>query len=158
MDGEQQDYYQILQVSPLASVHLLPVTCTAPPLTNSWRGEKAREIGQTYRRACLYCHPDCDASEAARERFQRLQEAYSVLADTQLRAQYDRWRQANVQVPFRVWRETGSVAHWRDDKTARLEEKGDHPTTDADTPSRSDQNGAHNSPESLRRAFRHYKV
>lgn len=72
------------------------------------------EINQMYKRRCLECHPDRQPEEpGAVKTFQLLQEAYAILDDDIKRAQYDRWRASDVAVPFALWLETGTVAHWR---------------------------------------------
>lgn len=64
------DYYQILHVSENAS---------------------PEEIRKAYRKLAVKYHPD-NAGEQAREQFDKVQEAYSVLGDEEKRAAYDERR------------------------------------------------------------------
>jgi DnaJ-class molecular chaperone len=69
---QQQDYYQVLGVSPQASTE---------------------EIKKVYRKLALETHPDRNPNDPkAEEKFKRISEAYGVLADSQKRAQYDQYR------------------------------------------------------------------
>lgn len=69
---QQQDYYQILGVSPQASTE---------------------EIKKVYRKLALETHPDRNPNDpAAEEKFKKISEAYGVLADNQKRAHYDQYR------------------------------------------------------------------
>lgn len=70
------------------------------------------EMASRYRQECLQCHPDHHPDRLAH--FKALQEAYAVLKDPVSRAQYDRWLQAGVDVPFTVWRERTNVVHWQE--------------------------------------------
>lgn len=73
----QQDYYQILGVSPEASVD---------------------EIKKNYRKLALETHPDRNPNDReAEERFKKISEAYGVLIDPQKRAQYDQYRNLGFQ-------------------------------------------------------------
>lgn len=54
----------------------------------------ATAIKRAYRRAALKNHPDVSEAPDARDRFLRVQEAYSVLSDSSKRAEYDRRRRA----------------------------------------------------------------
>lgn len=51
-------------------------------------------IKRAYRRAALKNHPDVSKAPDAKERFMRVQEAYSVLSDSSTRASYDRRSQS----------------------------------------------------------------
>lgn len=55
----------------------------------------AATIKRAYRRAALKNHPDVSGASDARERFQRVQEAYSTLSNPQSRAAYDATRRTN---------------------------------------------------------------
>lgn len=59
-----------------------------------------RTIKQAYRRAALKNHPDVSDAADARERFLKIQQAYSVLSDTNNRATYDRMRRMGQTSPF----------------------------------------------------------
>ena len=70
----RRDYYEILGVSREAS---------------------QEDIKKAFRKLALEYHPDRNSSDAgAEERFKELNEAYSVLADPEKRAQYDRFGHA----------------------------------------------------------------
>jgi molecular chaperone DnaJ len=75
--NHKRDYYEVLGVS---------------------RGASDQEIKSAYRRLALQHHPDRnpDRKEEAEERFKEITEAYSVLADTDKRAAYDRFGFAGV--------------------------------------------------------------
>jgi molecular chaperone DnaJ len=71
---EKRDYYEVLGVSREAS---------------------ADDIKKAYRQMALRYHPDRNAGDkGAEERFKEANEAYSVLSDTERRAQYDRFGHA----------------------------------------------------------------
>ena len=70
----KRDYYEILGVSREAS---------------------QEEIKKAFRKLALEYHPDRNSSDAgAEERFKELNEAYSVISDSEKRAQYDRFGHA----------------------------------------------------------------
>lgn len=75
--NQKRDYYEVLGVS---------------------RGATDQEVKSAYRRLALQHHPDRnpDNKEAAEERFKEITEAYSVLADSDKRAAYDRFGFAGV--------------------------------------------------------------
>lgn len=68
--GSEKDYYEILGVPRTAS---------------------EKEIKKAYRTLARKYHPDVCKEPDAEERFKEVNEAYSVLSDTQKRAQYDRF-------------------------------------------------------------------
>jgi molecular chaperone DnaJ len=73
---DQKDYYEILGVS---------------------RDAQDDEIKKAYRKLAMRHHPDRNSNDkAAVEKFQEIQQAYSVLSDKQKRAAYDRFGHAGV--------------------------------------------------------------
>jgi molecular chaperone DnaJ len=61
------------------------------------RGADEAEIKKAYRRLALQYHPDRNPDDAvAEEKFKEAAEAYSVLADAEKRARYDRFGHAGV--------------------------------------------------------------
>lgn len=75
--SQKRDYYEILEVG---------------------RDASDQEIKSAYRKLALQYHPDRnpDSMEESTEKFKEITEAYSVLADTQKRAMYDRFGHAGV--------------------------------------------------------------
>ncbi len=75
--NQKRDYYEVLGIGRQAS---------------------DQEIKSAYRRLALQVHPDRnpESKEEAEEKFKELTEAYSVLADSQKRASYDRFGHAGV--------------------------------------------------------------
>ncbi len=75
--NSKRDYYEVLGVS---------------------RNASEQEIKSAYRKLALQHHPDRnpDNPEAASEKFKEITEAYSVLADEEKRAAYDRFGHAGV--------------------------------------------------------------
>ncbi|MCR4326067.1 MAG: DnaJ domain-containing protein [Candidatus Roizmanbacteria bacterium] len=71
--ANKRDYYEVLGVSKSAS---------------------AEELKKAYRKLALEWHPDRNKSPNATEKFKEINEAFSVLSDTQKRAQYDRFGHA----------------------------------------------------------------
>lgn len=76
--ADKRDYYDILGVSRTAS---------------------ADEIRAAYRKLARQYHPDVNKSADASTKFNEVQEAYDVLADTEKRAHYDRFGHAGPS-PF----------------------------------------------------------
>ena len=61
------------------------------------RDASDQEIKSAYRKLALAHHPDRNPEDpAAEDRFKEASEAYTVLADAQKRAQYDRFGHAGV--------------------------------------------------------------
>jgi molecular chaperone DnaJ len=60
------------------------------------RAASDQEIKSAYRKLALQFHPDRNPEPGAEERFKEATEAYSVLADPQKRASYDRFGHAGV--------------------------------------------------------------
>ncbi len=75
--NQKRDYYEILGVG---------------------RGSTDQEIKSAYRRLALQHHPDRnpESKEESEERFKEITEAYSILADADKRAAYDRFGFAGV--------------------------------------------------------------
>lgn len=72
-----RDYYEILEIDKNAS---------------------ADEIKKSYRKMAMKYHPDKNPGDAeAEEKFKEAAEAYSVLSDSQKKAQYDRFGHAGVR-------------------------------------------------------------
>jgi molecular chaperone DnaJ len=78
--NKKRDYYEVLGVG---------------------RNAAEQEIKSAYRKLALQHHPDRnpDNKEAAEEKFKEITEAYSVLADPEKRAAYDRFGHAAVASP-----------------------------------------------------------
>ncbi len=78
---EQRDYYELLEVSRTAS---------------------DAEIKKAYRRLAMKYHPDRNPGDsAAEEKFKEIQNAYSILSDSQKRAAYDQFGHAGVDPSMR---------------------------------------------------------
>ena len=77
MNGNTQDYYEVLGVA---------------------RNASEQEIKSAYRKKALEHHPDRnpDHREQAEEKFREASQAYSILSDPQKRARYDQFGQAGV--------------------------------------------------------------
>ncbi len=103
-------------------------------------------IKAEFRAQSLECHPDRNPDAA--ERFKRLHEAYATLSDPKERGLYDKWRAAQIGVPFKEWRsrfsEEPPVTHWG---------KQEGPLTIEDQ----SQSSTSKSP-STRQLFRDYKL
>ncbi|MER5479243.1 J domain-containing protein [Streptomyces sp. NPDC002734] len=80
------------------------------------------EIQQAYRKLARQYHPDVNKDPGAEERFKDLNEAYSVLADPNARARYDRFGEDFRKVPEdweeRVGAGTGRRGGFRAGRTA----------------------------------------
>jgi molecular chaperone DnaJ len=78
--NQKRDYYEVLGVG---------------------RNASEQEIKSAYRKLALQHHPDRnpDAKEASEEKFKQITEAYSILADSQKRAVYDRFGHAGLGGP-----------------------------------------------------------
>jgi len=76
--SQKRDYYQVLGVEPRAS---------------------EQDLKSAYRKLALQHHPDRnpDDKETSEERFKEITEAYSILADSQKRAIYDRYGHAGLE-------------------------------------------------------------
>merc|ERR1719481_2342806 len=48
-----------------------------------------QEIKKSFRKLAMKYHPDKNKDEGAQEKFQELSEAYSILSDSEKRAEYD---------------------------------------------------------------------
>ena len=78
---EQQDFYELLEVSRTAS---------------------DAEIKKAYRKLAMKYHPDRNPGDsAAEEKFKEIQNAYSILSDPQKRAAYDQFGHAGVDPSMR---------------------------------------------------------
>ena len=89
--NQKRDYYEVLGVG---------------------RSASEQEIKSAYRKMALQHHPDRnpDNTEAAEEKFKEITEAYSVLADSQKRASYDRFGHAAL----------GSTGGWSPDFSSTI--------------------------------------
>ena len=70
----------------------------------------ASEIKSAYRRRARKLHPDVSSSPDANAKFAKLSEAYRVLADPKLRAQYDRGEPVYARAAFYASRDAEVVA------------------------------------------------
>ena len=68
--NENRDYYKILGVA---------------------KGSSQEEIRSKFRRLALEYHPDRNKEPDAQEKFKEINEAYQVLSDPNIRAEYDRF-------------------------------------------------------------------
>ena len=68
--ADKRDYYEILGVP---------------------RDADSRELKESYRRLAKKLHPDVSQDDGAEARFKEINEAYSVLSDSEKRASYDRY-------------------------------------------------------------------
>lgn len=57
----------------------------------------ARSLRQAYRQNARKFHPDVNPSEDAKEKFQGINEAYSILSDPEQRQRYDQFGMAGVK-------------------------------------------------------------
>ena len=63
------------------------------------RGASDSDIKKAYRSAARKWHPDVNQEAGAKEKFQEISEAYSVLSDPQMRQRYDQFGIAGVRGP-----------------------------------------------------------
>ena len=61
------------------------------------RNADEKDIKNAYRKSARQWHPDVNPTEEAKEKFQEISEAYSVLSDKDLRARYDQFGEAGVK-------------------------------------------------------------
>jgi len=61
------------------------------------RGASESDIKKAYRSAARKWHPDVNQEPGAKEKFQEINEAYSVLSDPQMRQRYDQFGVAGVR-------------------------------------------------------------
>mmetsp|Transcript_33228 Transcript_33228/g.84679 ORF Transcript_33228/g.84679 Transcript_33228/m.84679 type:complete len:393 (-) Transcript_33228:175-1353(-) len=61
------------------------------------RNADEKDIKNAYRKSARQWHPDVNPTEEAKEKFQAINEAYSVLSDKDLRARYDQFGEAGVK-------------------------------------------------------------
>jgi len=61
------------------------------------RNADEKDIKNAYRKSARQWHPDVNPSEEAKEKFQSISEAYSVLSDKDLRSRYDQFGEAGVK-------------------------------------------------------------
>merc|ERR1719460_1708828 len=61
------------------------------------RNADEKDIKNAYRRSARQWHPDVNPTEEAKEKFQAINEAYSLLSDKDLRARYDQFGEAGVK-------------------------------------------------------------
>jgi len=75
MTTKKRDYYEVLDVP---------------------RNASDEEVKKAFRKLALQFHPDRNKADEAGERFKEINEAYQVLSDQDLRAQYDRFGHSGV--------------------------------------------------------------
>ena len=61
------------------------------------RGASDADIKKAYRSAARKWHPDVNQEPGAKEKFQEINEAYSVLSDPQMKSRYDQFGEAGVK-------------------------------------------------------------
>ncbi|CAG8464027.1 2902_t:CDS:2 [Paraglomus brasilianum] len=75
------------------------------------------QISIEYKKRVLTCHPDrLKLHEDKSAEFHKLLTAYKILSDPTERAQYDKWRNSSIKVPYLMWKGLGAQAqavHWR---------------------------------------------
>eukprot|EP00127_Corallochytrium_limacisporum_P000741 Clim_evm27s25 gene=Clim_evmTU27s25 len=89
------------------------------------------QIKAEYRALCTTHHPDKDPEK--QEDFLRIKKAYEILGDPEIRANYDRWRTANLDMDFHAYqqmvKEGHMSIHWREPRGPSTIEHPDHPGT-----------------------------
>jgi molecular chaperone DnaJ len=73
---EEEDYYSVLGVS---------------------RNASTEDIKKAFRRLARRYHPDVNKAPDAKQKFQKISEAYEVLSDPQMRSRYDQFGMAGVK-------------------------------------------------------------
>lgn len=61
------------------------------------RGASEKDIKNAYRQAARKWHPDVNSEPGAKEKFQTISEAYSILSNPEMRARYDQFGMAGVK-------------------------------------------------------------
>ena len=73
--ADKRDYYEVLGIS---------------------KGASEDEIKKAYRKLAKQYHPDVNKAPDAEEKFKEINEAYSVLSDSQKRSNYDQFGHAGM--------------------------------------------------------------
>ena len=69
------------------------------------------QIQTEYKKRVLTCHPDrLKLNEDKSAEFHKLLTAYKILSDPTERAQYDKWRNSSIKVPYLMWKGLGAHA------------------------------------------------
>ena len=69
------------------------------------------QISTEYKKRVLTCHPDrLKLHEDKSAEFHKLLTAYKILSDPTERAQYDKWRNSSIKVPYLMWKGLGAHA------------------------------------------------
>ncbi|KAJ2448233.1 DnaJ sub C member 12 [Coemansia sp. RSA 2336] len=68
------------------------------------------EIHKQFRKRALAVHPDKHTQNS--DEWNLVREAYQVLGNAGARAQYDRWLNAALPVPFSQWQQQAPIVHW----------------------------------------------
>jgi len=110
------DYYETLNVSP-----------TATP----------QEIKKSFRKLAMKYHPDKNKDEGAQEKFQELSEAYSILSDSEKRAEYDELYMYDF-----MEEEPTTENATEDESTPKDDAPRDEPRSQEDSASRGDESEA----------------
>ncbi|ODM96725.1 DnaJ subfamily C member 12 [Orchesella cincta] len=106
--GDEDDYFKILGCSDTST---------------------DEQITTEYKIRALKFHPDKHpGDEKALEQFQKLQEARDVLLDPEKRQKYEKWRQAEMCIPYKQWLSMSSrcatTMHWAKPKEQTMIESG----------------------------------